>query len=195
MGSSGAMARMAASNYQMAGQPFGAALDQQSYAAEQEALAQEEQGRIAEQEAALYAEQKTREAGKFAQQQALNYSASGVLLEGTPAQVLNETRNLAAQEVEAILKQGAAQGNLARRKAGIVRSSALANRLGDEAKFKTAANKAYLEEMTLARGTGLTGLLGQALLSLGKPILSAGLSRAVAGKSYSAPPVTTQTTP
>lgn len=69
------------------------------------------QAQIAIEESRLEAAQKAREATKFRQKQAAMYLKSGVTLEGTPALVLEETRRLAQQEVDAITKRGQAQAD------------------------------------------------------------------------------------
>lgn len=90
----------------------------------------ERQADITLAESMTNAEIKARDAESFASQQALNYQSSGVTLEGSPMEVLNETRHKAKQEVQAILDQGKAYAELSRRQAVASRNTGRAAVLG-----------------------------------------------------------------
>lgn len=78
----------------------------------QEARMTELQGQIAGEEARRDAAKKKREVGLFREMQASKYNSSGVLLQGSPLLVLEETRQLGLEEVDAILKRGDSMVNL-----------------------------------------------------------------------------------
>lgn len=175
MGTSGAMARMASTSYQQANAPFQAALNLQQQAYNQEADLYDQQAQIALDEAGRDAEIKARDAEKFRAQQALNYSASGVLLEGSPMEVLNETRRLASQEIDATLARGGAQADLLRQRAMQTRTVGRASLLGEQAKYTQQATQARIQEIN-NRGTGVPGLIGSILSSFGGALISKGIT-------------------
>lgn len=102
----------------------------------QEADAQMREGQILAQEAQAAAEQKAREGGKVQSKQALQYASSGITLEGTPLLVMEETRHLAQQEVDALIQRGQAQAQIAAiRAAGIRTAGAVQAASGRNAMF------------------------------------------------------------
>lgn len=126
------------------GNPMAGVQQMQMQSNEIEAKSLEEQAQQAMYEAGLEAQQKAREAHLFRENQANTYSASGVLLEGSPMEVLNETRSLAQQEVDMILKRGQATGNVLRGKAFNTRSEGRAAVLGQNIKFASDAASAKM---------------------------------------------------
>lgn len=86
-------------------------------AAKSEASLLAEQARLAQKEIQYEAVQKQREVDRFAGEQTMAYLSSGVTLEGSPLQVLEETRRLGKQEVDAITARANAVANLGQKKA------------------------------------------------------------------------------
>jgi hypothetical protein len=82
-----------------------------------EAAAQKQQADMALQTSTLEAEKTAREGRQFGANQAEQYLGSGVTLEGSPAKVLEQTRSLAQQEVNAIKQRGALTTQLLRTQA------------------------------------------------------------------------------
>lgn len=114
---------------------FQAAWEMQNEAVGQEAGALQKQADIALQEAGREAQIKARDVKEFREMQALKYSGQGVLLEGSPMIVLEETRKRGQQEINAILRRGAAQADLLRRQALMVQTKGRASLLGEQAGF------------------------------------------------------------
>jgi len=102
---------------------------------EQDAL--NAQADIALKESARRAAKVAREGKQYREQQAATYNASGILLEGSPMAVLNETRKLVHEEIDAISESGAAQADLFRRKAMIVGNEGRAALVGQRMQFET----------------------------------------------------------
>lgn len=75
-------------------------------AAGDEAAQLQRQSDLTLENAKLEAESKARDVRRFAADQTMEYAASGVTLEGSPARVIAETRRLGQQEVDAIKKRG-----------------------------------------------------------------------------------------
>ena len=150
------------SNYaaQMPFNPMQGVLDLQGQMYEDEAQLQEKQGRIALDEAGDYAAQVSREAHKHREQQAVDYSNSGVLISGTPATVMNETVALAGQEIDAIMKRGVAQSDLFRRRANITRNQGRAALLGANTEFNTRNAQARMASINANGGSIGNALLG-----------------------------------
>lgn len=136
----------------------------QQKAYDNEAIAQEQQAMQAEYEAGLAAQQKAREVHMHRENQANTYSASGVTLDGSPMDVLNETRALGQQEVDAILKSGQASGELLRRKAMLTRNEGRAAILGSQIKFQTEAAANKISAIGSQRTPIVSGLKGLANL-------------------------------
>jgi len=89
--------------------------------AQQQAALQEEQGQIAQQEALLSAERAAEDRRIFLKRQRLAFVKSGVSLEGSPLLILEQTRSRSQEEVDAIVRRGIAQKDLAVRQADITR--------------------------------------------------------------------------
>lgn len=107
-----------------------------------EAEALEAQGAIAREDARIAAIQKARDVTQFQAAQGQAYLASGVTLEGTPVIVMEETRRQGQQEVDALIKRGAAMQALYRS------ASRQTNKSG---------RGAFLEGILGAGATGLKG--------------------------------------
>lgn len=115
MGFGGASQANPLLSYQTMANTFAAQQQQQAYA--EEAGLYREQANIVSDEANMAALQKTREVKRFAAEQAETYLAGGVLLDGTPLAVIEETRQLGQQEIDALRRSGAAHARLLRMKA------------------------------------------------------------------------------
>lgn len=113
-------------------------------AVDQEALLNERQGRVALDEANAAAIQTAREGKRVREQQAVDYTNSGVLLEGTPIEVLNDTVARTGEEIDAIMKRGSAQAELFNRRANITRNQGRASLLGEQAQFNTRRAQAMI---------------------------------------------------
>lgn len=101
---------------------FGQGVSQYA-SARNEANALEAQSQLVEAEAEAEARRKERQIRSFRDAQAARFNKSGVMLEGTPLLVLQETINLGREEVDAVLARGNAQANLVRTQAGRTRSA------------------------------------------------------------------------
>jgi hypothetical protein len=112
---------------------------------EQEALMQEKQAQVASDEAGIAAEQKAREVQTTRSEQANAYSASGVLLEGSPLAVLEATRRLGSQEVDALMRRGAAQADLYNQQANITRNQGRASLLGSQTAYDISGAQAKMQ--------------------------------------------------
>ena len=91
-------------------------------AANSEAELLEQQGALAQEEANVQAAQKAREGARFRSAQSRLYNSSGVLLEGSPLAMLEETRYLAQEEASALTARGQAMSDLYKKKAGQTRN-------------------------------------------------------------------------
>lgn len=115
MGFGGASQSNALLNFQMMSNLASGERERQAYY--KEAALQREQASLFADEAEMAAIQKQREVRLFREDQAHKYLAGGVLLDGSPLAVLDETRRLGDQEVAAIRRSGAARAKLVRLKA------------------------------------------------------------------------------
>lgn len=120
----------------------------------------EDQAKLALSEADMAAQQKAREVKQFREQQALGYSGGGVLLEGTPMKVLNDTRAQGLLEIQAIESRGAAQANMYRMQSSIMQNEGRAQMLGQTMQFNSEQAKAQMA-MSATRAGGIqTALAG-----------------------------------
>lgn len=124
-GAAGGKLGMALSAAQGLASIAGGFMGQSSYNREAELLRQ--QGDLALAEARRTAEQKAREVTEFQAAQGHRYVTSGVTIEGSPALVLERTRKLGQEEVDALIRQGEAQKRLAYMQADITRNKGRAN--------------------------------------------------------------------
>lgn len=124
-GAAGGKLGMALSAAQGLASIAGGFMGQSSYNKEAEMLRQ--QGDLALAEARRTAEQKAREVTEFQAAQGHRYVTSGVTMEGSPALVLERTRKLGQEEVDALIRQGEAQKRLAYMQADITRSKGRAS--------------------------------------------------------------------
>lgn len=113
---------------------------------------------------------------QFRAQQALNYQFQGVTLEGSPMEILNETRRKGEQEVDAILRRGVAQADLLRRQGQIQRNQGRASVLGQKFQYGMSRYSFAVDQIAARapqvipaqRDIGKSlGILGQALFSGG----------------------------
>lgn len=91
-------------------------------AANQEADALNTQAALTQAETKRDAAQKRREILSFKESQAMKFNNSGVLLDGSPLLVLQETIDLGNEEIKAITERGNAQSNLFRMRASQMRN-------------------------------------------------------------------------
>lgn len=124
-GAAGGKLGMALSAAQGLASIAGGFMGQSSYSKEAEMLRQ--QGDLALAEARRTAEQKAREVTEFQAAQGHRYVTSGVTMEGSPALVLERTRKLGQEEVDALIRQGEAQKRLAYMQADITRNKGRAS--------------------------------------------------------------------
>lgn len=113
----------------------------------------EEQARLTESETRAEALRRAREISRFQSSQAHSYAASGFTLEGSPALVLDETRRLGQQEVDALVKSGQAKANLLRQRSAIAKSAGRGSFLQAILGVGTNATSRYL----MGRRVGLYG--------------------------------------
>lgn len=116
------------------------------------------QGDLAMSEAGQAALQKARDVKTFREQQANSYNGSGVLLEGSPMLVLEQTRRLGQQEVDAIINRGQAITELYRKNALITTNQGRAAILGQNIQF--GAEQATARIQSLANSNRLPSALG-----------------------------------
>jgi len=81
-------------------------------AAKDEANALQEQAKVAAEDSARQMDQHAREVKRFAGDQAESFLSSGVTMDGSPAEVLAQTRSLGQQELNVMRQQGNAQAKL-----------------------------------------------------------------------------------
>lgn len=81
------------------------------------------QARLMEQEAQIAAAQRAREVELFRGKQSISYMDAGVKLEGTPLQMLEETRRLGKQEIDALMTRGKMQSALMKQQAQMTRKA------------------------------------------------------------------------
>ena len=118
---------------------------QQNNAAKVEALLQEEQGRILQEEAVSEAQRVANDRRKFRKKQKVAFLKNGITLAGSPLLVIEETRRESQAEVDAIIRRGRAQVNLAFQQAALTRGG----------------GRAALTSGIFDAGTSLTDNLGQ----------------------------------
>lgn len=138
--------------------PMAGAMSFQRQAYQDEFDLQNIQANIALSEAADAAEAHAYDAEKFRKQQANAYNASGVLLEGSPMEVLNETTRLATKEVNAITRRGRATADVLRRRATATLNEGRSKLLGIESQFVTARSEAKIKSI-LARRSPISDAL------------------------------------
>lgn len=103
---------------------------QKQQAANREAQALENQATLTEQEAQVEAQIHATRVRKFAANQKSAFLKNGVTLEGSPLAVLDETYKFGQEEVDSIVRSGAAKAQLYRDKAEISRNEGRASLLG-----------------------------------------------------------------
>lgn len=105
----------------------------------------EEQAQLAQREAMLEAGLLARQVRNFREEQALGYTQSGVLLEGSPVKVLNDTVRQGQMQVQAIMARGAAQASLLRTQAYILGNEGRASILGQNLNYATSQAQAKMQ--------------------------------------------------
>lgn len=120
---------------------------QANAAAKQEAKLQEQQGQIAREEAQINAQNEAFNQTQAVQRQRLAFLANGVAVEGSPAMVLQQSKEYGQQQVDSILKQGAARQSLANQGAQITknkgRTALIGGYMGAIKSVAGAATSAY----------------------------------------------------
>lgn len=113
----------------------------------------QEQAGMALKEALAAAQQKAREVGEFQSQQVMDYAHSGVRIEGSPVHVLERTRKLGQQEVDAIVSQGKAQAKLLAMQGAMAKTGARNALIGGIFGAGTSGLSSYMQ----AKRIGLYG--------------------------------------
>ena len=122
-------------------------------ASKSEAGLQRQQANIALQESQFAAQQKARSVTSFQAEQSNLYANSGITLEGSPAMVLEETRRLGQQEVDALWKSGYARHNMMMAQARQTQNVGRNALIGGFIKAGGSAANAYL----MGKGIGVYG--------------------------------------
>jgi hypothetical protein len=107
---------------------YSAVSSYQSGKAQEELYA--EQAKIAEREAVREAERKRIEFRRFNAQKKLNYLSRGVMLSGTPTDILRSDVNMQNEELNAIIGRGAAQSRLSNYRGSVAKSKGRASMIG-----------------------------------------------------------------
>lgn len=140
---------------------------------EQEAGLQDQQAQLSLDEAARDAAIKARDVKDFQEEQALRYAGSGVLLEGSPLAVLEETRRRGEEEVNAIMRRGATSASMLRQRAGMTRNAGRSALLGAELQRIQQGSSARISELQGTANPLITALLGMGNLLSSMPRSSA----------------------
>lgn len=166
-GAAGGKLGMALSAAQGLASIAGGFMGQSSYNKEAEMLRQ--QGDLALAEARRTAEQKAREVTEFQAAQGHRYVTSGVTIEGSPALVLERTRKLGQEEVDALIRQGEAQKRLAYMQADITRNKGRASMFAGVVKGLTPIAESALSTKFNFGGGPKTSPLASAPLEFTPP--------------------------
>jgi hypothetical protein len=157
-------------------------------AAQEEARLLGVQSDLAYSESLRDAAQRRREVEKFTEQQSLDFSSSGVTLQGSPLGVLEETRFLGQQEVDSIKRRGEAMS-------GLLSAQGLQMlRRGSSAAFGGFANALQMRFTNSAQGLALgqqgfqTGLSGFGAALQGISLLRGGSTKTTYGAAPKAAP-------
>lgn len=118
-------------------------------------------------EAMAAAKAKAREVGEFQSQQVMDYVHSGVIIEGSPVRVLERTRKLGQQEVDAIVASGKAQARLYAMQGAMAKNGARNSLIGSIFKAGMTGLNGYMN----AKRIGLYGNATNAAQQL-NPIVS-----------------------
>lgn len=122
-------------------------------AAKKEAAALGDQARLAEMESADEARIHARQVRKFSANQKSAFLKNGVTLDGSPLAVLEDTRDSGQEEVNSIMRSGAAKAQLIRDKSEITKSEGRSALIGGFSSAASSASSSYLG----AKGAGLFG--------------------------------------
>lgn len=121
---------------------FGGIQANQAYSTEAGML--QSQSNQALDQAAMEAQSKANDVRQYAADQSEQYASSGVTLEGTPAQVLADTRKRGQQEVNAISQRGAFQAQLMRTQANQMKAQGRSALLGGIMKAGTSVASYFI---------------------------------------------------
>lgn len=149
----------ASAAYQRYGSMYRDTANLQNQAFQDEAAAQDEEAARVADETGTAAYNTARDADDFIKEQALAYSGAGVLpTEGSPVEVMNETRRRAQENVDAITRRGMATSSLLRRKGAQYRNQGRLNLLAGLNDFNSSLIQLQLGE-NQNRGGGLLATL------------------------------------
>lgn len=109
---------------------FAAAQQMQQQSTNMSVQEQQQQAMAVMTDAATQAQQSANDSKQQIGEQAMAYNSSGVQLEGSPMVVLERSRQLAQQSVNAIMARGAAQSNMLLSNAAITANQGRASLLG-----------------------------------------------------------------
>lgn len=140
-------------------------------ASQDEAALLRQQAGLASDQAEAAAIQKEREVRQFAEHQAVTYNQNGVLLDGSPLAVVEETRRLGAQEVSAIRTAGQYQMNELLLEANQTERAGLQSLLGSQAKGTT--DRLQYQEQQRQQRWQLFGGIVRGAASLGSQLMGA----------------------
>lgn len=130
--------------------PFGAANLAQAQAAQGEQDLLNRQADIALAESAQAQTAKARDVTRFREDQAQAFNDRGVLQEGSPLELLNETVVRGREEIDALDRQGRAQAELLRRRAAITGNTSRAAIAGSQAAWLTNVTQTRLAQLQTA---------------------------------------------
>lgn len=157
--------------YAKAQNPLNGAMALQASATENQAQAYEQQADFSIQDATNQAQQIAFEALQARENQAQAYNSSGVLLEGTPLAVLEQTRQQGQKQINAVMQQGALTADLLRRNALVTRSQGRAALLGEQndwltqqaqAKIQSVGQGGFLNSLNSATSSAVNSYAAQA---------------------------------
>lgn len=144
-------------SYAEASGQYGAYKGLQQQSITDELAANEQQAQFTIQDTEALAKQKASEVNQARSEQESGYLASGVTLEGTPLAILEHTRRLGEEEINAIKARGVATADLIRNRARIGASEAQAKMIGqdysygvDQMRSKMAASRTYGDALSSA---------------------------------------------
>lgn len=124
-----------------------------------------QQAQIALAESRQAAAQRAYDVTKFQSEQAHKFASSGITLEGSPAIVLEETRRLGQQEVDALTRSGNAKYNLMMIQAGQTKNAGRNALIGAFVK----AGRSALNSYTMGKSVGVYGNASETLQA-GSPV-------------------------
>lgn len=133
---------------------------------QQNAALDQQSASLVEQTSALNAENAAIEGKTFREQQAQGYNNSGVLLEGSPMKVLEQTRQMAQNQVNSIISTGQQTSNQLLTQANQTLNAGYVGLLGQSNDYLTSLAQAKIASATNTTN-GLAGDLTQLFSFLG----------------------------